>query len=472
MGIGQELRDVLNEETVNRILQEALARGGDFADIFAEQRFRTLIVLDDGKLDSITYGYPRGAGVRIYYRNQTGYAFSDSVDYNALLDSARVASRIVQNQSRSTPLDVASKIIRPPFTIANPASMMPESAKFEIVQRMDAAARATDPRIGSVRVEYMDEVRDILVGTSDGGYAMDRQYLVSVLCAPAARSGGNRAFGLEGLGGRVDASYFARVSPEGAAAKAAEQAARLLDAGPPPFGAMPVVIGPGSTGMLIHESLGHALEGDGIFRGTSIVAGLAGTRIASPLLRVVDDGTWANGRGSYAIDDEGILGQRTVLVDAGILRSYALDRQSASVLGLQSTGNGRRMSYRSQPLPRLTNTYVDRGASDPASLLGGIAKGLFVAQLGNGSVNPISGNFNFTVREGYLIENGAITRPVRGAAIVGNALETLKRIEGVGNDLVVDSTRATCTKDGQTIPVGVGQPTIRFSSMTVGGSST
>jgi TldD protein len=469
LGIGQELRDVLNEETVNRILQEALARGGDAADLFAEQRFRASIVLDAGKIDSVTYGYPRGAGVRVVLRNQTGFAFSDEVSYSSLLDAARVASGIVETQGHTKPIDVTNRTIPPPFTLNNPQTLMIEASKLDILQRMDAAARAADPRIASVRIEYLDETRDILIGTSEGIYVLDRQYLTSIVCVPTAQAGGKRGSGLATLGGRVNADYFTKVSPEDAARTAALQAVRLLDAGQAPAGAMPVVIAPGWGGVLIHESLGHALEADGIRRGTSILSGLAGTRIASPLVRVVDDARWPNGRGSYAVDDEGTPGQRTVAIEGGVLQSYLIDKQNGWLLTQPSTGNGRRMSYRTWPLPRMSNTYIDAGTSDPASLLSGITKGFYAAELGGGSVETTSGNFNFSVREGYWIEGGKLTRPVRGAVLVGNSLETMQRIEGIGNDLKVEQTRGTCGKDGQLIPVGVGQPTVRFSSITVGG---
>jgi len=471
MGIGQELRDVLNEETVNRILQEALARGGDAADLFAEQRFRTSIVLDSGKIDSVTYGYPRGAGVRVVRRNQTGYAFSDEVSYASLLDTARVASGVVETQSRTNPIDVTRRNIAQPFTLLNPEPLLVEASKLDLLMRMDAAARAADSRIVSVRIEYLDEARDILIGTSEGIYVIDRQYFTSVSCFPAAQAGGKRASGLGTLGGRVDAEYFTRVSPEGAAKAASLQAVRLLDAGPAPAGPMPVVIAPGWGGVLIHESLGHALEGDGIRRGTSILSGMQGMRVASPLVRVVDDARWPNGRGSYGVDDEGTPGQRTVAVEGGVLQSYLLDKQNGWLLTQRSTGNGRRMSYRNWPIPRMTNTYIDTGTSDPQSLLSGITKGFYAAELGGGSVETTSGNFNFAVREGYAIENGKVTRPVRGAVLVGNSLETMQRIEGIGTDLVVELTRGMCGKDGQLVPVGVGQPTVRFSSIVVGGSS-
>ncbi|HEY6573303.1 MAG TPA: TldD/PmbA family protein, partial [Candidatus Eisenbacteria bacterium] len=302
-------------------------------------------------------------------------------------------------------------------------------------------------------------------------YFIDRQFLVSITCAPIALEGTERRSGFAALGGRVDEQYFTRRSPEDVAREAAEQALVLLQAGPAPAGSMPVVIGPGWGGVLIHEALGHALEGDGIRRGTSILAGKIGAQIGSPLLRVVDDARVPFGRGSYSIDDEGTIGQRTVLVDRGILQSYLLDRQSASILGLKSTGNGRRMSYRNRPLPRMSNTFIDRGASDPMALLSGIKKGFYAAMLGGGTVETTSGNFNFAVREGYWIEEGKITRPARGAVLVGNSLETLRRLEGVGNDLYIEPARGMCGKDGQMIPVGVGQPTVRFSTVTVGGTA-
>jgi TldD protein len=471
MGIGQELREILNGETVNRILIEALLRGGDYADVFAEQRFRTNIVLDDGKVDSVTYGYPRGAGVRVYYRRQTGYAFSDEIQYEGLLDAARVASSVVVNQGTARPIDVTPRTMPPPFTVSAPVALMPEPTKFEMVRRMDAAARAVDKRIVSVRIEYVDDVRDVLVGTSDGVYAMDRQYLLGISCVATAVDGTNRRTGLSSLGGRVGTDYFQRRDPETVAREAARQAVTLLTAVPAPAGPMPVVIAPGWGGVLIHESFGHALEGDGIRRGTSLLTGKLGQRIGAPALRVVDDARWQYGRGSYAVDDEGVAGQRTVLVDGGILQSYVLDRQSAAYLNLKPTGNGRRQTYRNWPLPRMSNTYIDRGTDDPAALLTGITKGFYAADLGGGSVDTTSGNFNFAVRMGYLIENGKLTSPVRGAVLIGNSLQTMERIEGVGSDLAVEQSRGTCGKDGQMVPVGVGQPTVRFSSITVGGTA-
>jgi TldD protein len=471
MGIGQELRDVLNLETVNRILIEALTRGGDFADLFAEQRFRTSIVLDGGKIDSVTYGYPRGAGVRVFYRRQTGYAFSDEIVYSSLLDAARVASTVVQNQSPVRPIDVTVRRIPPSFAIVDPAPLMPEQPKFDLLRRMDAAARTADPKIVSVRIEYLDEVQDVLIGTSDGGYILDRRFLVSIICTPTAAQGGERRTGFASLGGRVGEDYFAKHNPETVASDAAKQAVLLLSATPVPAGPMPVVINAGWGGVLVHESLGHADEGDGIRRGTSLLSGLIGTKVGSPILRVVDDARWPNGRGSYTVDDEGTPAQATVLVDGGVLQSYILDRQNALLLGMRSTGNGRRQTYRQWPIPRMSNTYIDRGTDDPRALLGGITKGIFAADLGGGSVDTTSGNFNFAVRMGYLIENGKITKPVRGAVLIGNSLETMKRIEGIGNDLAVDTTRGTCGKDGQMVPVGVGQPTVRFSSITVGGTA-
>ena len=245
MGIGQELLDILNPETCNRILTEALARGGTFADLFAEQRFTTRIVLDDGKLESVTYGYPRGAGVRVLRRHQTGYAFSDEIAFAALLDAARVASTVVENQSPVTPIDVTNRAHAAPFTLASPAPLMAEQGKFAVVRSMDAAARAVDPRIAAVRVEYMDEVRDILVATSEGTLHLDRQFLLSITCVPTAVDGTNRQSGYGAVGGRVDETYLRQRPPAAVAREAAEQALILLQAGAAPAGSMPVVIGPG-----------------------------------------------------------------------------------------------------------------------------------------------------------------------------------------------------------------------------------
>jgi len=471
MGMGQELSDTLNIETCNQIMIESLKRGATFADLFAEQRYMTSIVLDGGKLESVTYGYPRGAGVQVMFRQQAGYAFSDVVEFNSLLDAAHLASSVVENRGPVSPVDLAVKPIMPVVSLSAPVPLMNEDLKFGFVRRFDEAARAVDPRIASVRVEYNDEVRDILVATSEGVYVTDRQYLVSITCTVTAVEGPQRRTGFSAIGGRVDESYFTRRTPEAAGREAAEQALVLLQAGPAPAGSMPVVTGPGWGGVLMHEALGHALEGEEISRGTSIITGKLGTQIASPALRVIDDARIPFGRGSYPVDDEGAIGQRTVLVDRGVLVSYVLDRQNAAILGLKSTGNGRRMNYRYRALPRMSNTFIDRGSSTPDSLLSGIKKGLYAAMLGVGGVDTTSGNFNFAVREGYLIENGQITRPVQGAVLVGNALDALQKVEGIGNDIYIETAIGTCTKDGQRVPVGVGQPTVRFSSLTVGGTT-
>jgi TldD protein len=471
MGVGQELRETLNLETVNRILIMALRRGGDYADLFAEQRFRTNIILDGGKVDSATFGYPRGGGVRVVYRAQTGYSFVDNIGYNDLLGAAQIASTIVINQSPVMPPDVVPRHPAPPFVLAQPAPLMPDGSKFDLVRRMDAAARGYDPRIVSVRVEYTDEIREILIGATDGTYFTERQYVTSVSCVSTAVEGSRRSTGVGTMGGRVNADYFTLNDPDAVARNASRQAITLLHAGSAPAGPMPVVIASGWGGVLIHEALGHGLEGEGIRRRTSIYTGMIGKPVGSPLLRVVDDARWPSGRGSYTMDDEGVPGQRTVLVDGGILRSYILDRTSARLLDLTPTGNGRRMSYRHPPLARMSNIYIDQGTSAPTSLLDGISKGFYAAELGGGSVDSTSGNFNFQVREGYLIEGGRLTQPVRGAVLIGNSLETLGRLEGVGSDLVVETSRGTCGKDGQWVPAGIGQPTVRFSSIVVGGTS-
>ena len=470
MGIGQELRDVLNEETVNRILVEALIRGGDFADLFAEQRFRTNIVLAEGRIESVTYGYPRGAGVRVSRRSQTGYAFSDEIAYNTLLDAARVASAVVENQSPVTPIDVTRRNLPAPFSLNLPVPLMDESRKFEILRRMDAAARAYDPRIVSVRLQYVDEVRDVLIGTSDGGYLVDRQFLVSIFCAPTAVSGGERRSRLATLGGRVDEGYLAAADPERVARDAAKQAITLLDAGPAPAGPMPVVIGPGWGGVLIHECFGHSLEGDGIRKKTSIREHQFGQKVCSDIVDIYDDSTVPNSRGSFKVDDEGTPSQKSHVVEKGVLKGYLWDRLNAKLTKNTSSANGRRTSYREFPIPRMTNTYIAGGTSKAEDLIGSVKNGLYAKAMGGGSVNPADGQFSFVVSEAYMIENGKLTSAVKGATLTGDAADAMLRVEGLGDDLLIDVKTGTCGKDGQFKPVGVGQPTVLFSEMTVGGT--
>ena len=319
--------------------------------------------------------------------------------------------------------------------------MMAEQTKFDLLRRMDAAARASIRGSSPSGSSTWTRRATSCAAPRTGTYMLDRQYLVSIVCTPTGRQGSERRSAFASLGGRVDEGYFQKRDPRRRwRAMPPSRRSRLLGAGPAPAGSMPVVIGPGWGGVLIHESFGHASEGDGISRNTSFLSGKLGTKVGSPLLRVVDDARWPNGRGSFAVDDEATQGQKTVLIDGGVLQSYLLDRQSGALLSMRSTGNGRRMSYRNRPIPRMTNTYIDAGTSDPASLLSGITKGFYAAEMGGGSVDTTSGNFNFAVRLGYLIENGKLTQPVRGAVLIGNSLQTMTRIEGIGRDLAVEQT--------------------------------
>jgi TldD protein len=471
MGIGQELREILNGETVNRILIEALIRGGDYADIFAEQRFRTNIVLDDGKIDSVTYGYPRGAGVRVYYRRQTGYAFSDEIQYEGLLDAARVASNVVQNQGSVRPIDVSPRNMQPPFTLTNPIPLMAEPNKFELVRRMDTAARAVDKRIVSVRIEYLDDVRDVLVGTSDGVYAMDRQYMLGVSCVATAVDGTTRRTGLSTLGGRVGTDYFSRRDPETVAREAAQQAITLLTAVPAPAGAMPVVIAPGWGGVPDPRVL-RACTRRGRDRAGHVApdgedrAAHRRSRAPRRRRRALAVRPWllhGGRRGRRGTADRARRrGHSPVLhprsPERGLSQSPAdRERTPADLPQLAAPAHDEHVHRSGEGRPRVAPLR------DHQRLLRGGAG----RRIGRHDERELQ----LRGPHGYLIENGKLTSPVRGAVLIGNSLQTMERIEGIGNDLAVEQTRGTCGKDSQMVPVGVGQPTVRFSSITVGGTA-
>ena len=354
----------------------------------------------------------------------------------------------------------------------NPAPLhSSEVAKIEFCQRADEAARSRDPRIQQCQVILADMAKAILVANSEGLWVEDRQFVSRLAVNPTAIDGTNRQSAFATGGGSIEADYFERVrTPEQVAIDAADSAIALLSAVDPKAGSYPVVIDKGWGGVLVHECFGHSLEGDGIRKKTSIRERQLGQKVCSDLVDIYDDGTVPNSRGSFKVDDEGTPSRKNHVVEKGILKGYLWDLLNARLTGHASTGNGRRNSYRDYPIPRMTNTYIGSGTSDPKSLLQGIDYGLYCKVMGGGSVNPADGNFSFVVSVGYLIEHGKLTRPVKGATLTGNAADAMLRIDGLGNDLEIDVKTGSCGKDGQWKPVGVGQPTVRFSELTVGGT--
>jgi TldD protein len=460
---------------VERCLSAALSAGGDFAELYFEAVTSSSIGIDEGIVKSASQGHSVGCGVRVLSGERTGYSYTDTLDADHLLRAAKTAALIADSPSSVRIHPFVETTVHDLYPITGLDT--PIAAKLALVQRADAAARAYDARITQVRAGFNDEVRHIFIAASDGTWATDIQPLsrlsVSVIAKdPVAEGGkGATARGSGGGGGRVSLDYYTtQRTPEFFAEEAARQAILQLTATDAPAGEMAVVLGPGWPGVLIHEAVGHGLEADFNRKKQSAFAGLMGQRVATDKVTVVDNGTIANRRGSLNVDDEGVPTQNTVLIEKGILRSYMSDKLSAKVMGLPSTGSGRRESYASVPMPRMTNTYMLAGEDEPADILRSVKNGLYAVNFSGGSVDITNGKFVFAASEAYLIEDGKITAPVKGAMLIGNGPEALQYVSMVGHDLALDEGIGTCGKRGQGVPVGVGMPTVKLDKMTVGGT--
>ncbi|NOT35129.1 MAG: metalloprotease TldD, partial [Candidatus Eisenbacteria bacterium] len=421
------------------------------------------------------YSVTEGLGVRAVVGEQTGYAYADGFAPDDLREAARVAARIARD-GRAAAAPQAFRVVeaRAPFTLASPAPVaLDEAAKIGMCRRANDAARTHDARIHEVSIGFADSSRSFVVANSDGVWAEDTQFLSRLSVVTLALAGDQRQQGFAAAGGAVEATYYSNDrTPESVGTESARIAVTLLGAHEPEAGTYPVIVGPGWGGVLVHECFGHSMEGDTIRKRTSIRATQLGEAVASRGVTIVDSGEVPYSRGSFRVDDEGTPAQRTVLVEDGKLVGYLWDWLNGRLTGNRSTGNGRRSSYRNVPLCRMTNTYIEAGPHEPADLIASVSRGLYCKSLGGGSVNPADGNFSFTVTEAYQIENGALTHPVRNATLTGNGNDAMLKIDGVGNDLAIDGTTGSCGKDGQWKPVGVGQPTVRFTEITVGGTAT
>ncbi|MFB3826409.1 MAG: metalloprotease TldD [Bryobacteraceae bacterium] len=453
-------------------LSEALSAGGDYSDLYFEYIATSSLGMDEGIVKSATQGVSMGAGVRVLAGERTGYAYTDDLDPEKIRKAARVAAHIAAGPAAVESAGLCEIPGRDLYPVVTAPTDTPFSERLALVRRTDAAARAFDSRVFQVQVSYADSLREILVATSAGVLAADRQPLARLTVAVLARqNGGPPQRGFSGGGGRVELDYFQQEhTPEHFAEEAARQAAVMLDAVDAPAGEMTVVLGPGWPGILLHEAVGHGLEADFNRKGVSAFSGRVGQQVASPLCTVVDDGAIARRRGSVNIDDEGHPSGRNVLIENGVLRGYLHDALSSRIMGAARTGSGRRQSYAHIPLPRMTNTFLLAGESAPEEIVRSVARGLYCVNFGGGQVDITSGKFVFSASESYLIENGRITRPVRNATLIGNGPEALKYVSMVGNDLKLDQGIGMCGKDGQSVPVGVGIPTIRIDRMTVGGT--
>lgn len=453
-------------------LAEALSAGGDYADLYFEYLTSTSIVVDESIVKSASQGISAGCGVRVLAGERTGYAYTDDLAPEKILRAARTAALIARGPAQDPVQGFKESRAHQLYQVSSPSVDADVMAKLELVMRGDKAARAYDPRIIQVRGSYTDEMRQILIVGSDGTYATDMQPLArfSLLCI--AKSGENSSRGTSGGGGRVGIEYFlTEKTPESFAHEAARQAIIQLDAREAPAGEMEVVLGPGWPGILLHEAIGHGLEADFNRKGTSAFAGLIGKRVASDKCTVVDNGTLPSRRGSINVDDEGSPTQETVLIEKGILKGYLSDKLSSKLMGMPDTGNGRRESYEHIPMPRMTNTYMLSGQDSPEDILRSVKRGVYAVNFGGGQVDITNGKFVFSASEAYLIENGQVTAPLKNCTLIGNGPDALTKVSMVGNDLQLDEGVGTCGKDGQSVPVGVGIPTLKLDTMTVGGTA-
>ena len=463
----------ITRQDLEGYLGEALSQGGDYADLYFEYLLTSSISIDESMVKSAAQGVSMGVGVRVIAGERTGYAYSDDLSPEKIRKAARVAAHIAAGPSKVDKFDLNEGQRHNLYPILTAPTETAFSERVELVKRADRAARAYDSRIFQVQAMYADNLRQVMVATSDGSLTFDRQPLARMSVAALARQdGGPPQRGHAGGGGRVDLDFFLKErTPEHFAKEAAREAIAMLDAVEAPAGEMTVVLGPGWPGILLHEAVGHGLEADFNRKGVSAFSGRIGQKVASELCTVIDDGTIGNRRGSLNVDDEGNPTRRNVLIENGVLRGYLQDKLSSTLLKSESTGSGRRESYAHIPMPRMTNTFMLAGESEPEDIIRSVPKGLYCANFGGGQVDITSGNFVFSASESYLIEDGKLTRPVRNATLIGNGPEALKYVSMVGNDLQLDEGIGTCGKEGQSVPVGVGIPTIKIDRMTVGGTA-
>jgi TldD protein len=461
---------VIDEPVLQRVLGAALRTGGDFAEVFAEDRRGTAAQLDDGRVEEVASGRDRGAGIRVVSGESTGFAYTADLSEDGLRAAAEAAAATARSAREGTHVvGLGASGPEPPRVDVLPESVA-KATKVELLRRADEAARSAGSSIRQVSAVYADSRRRILVANSDGVLASDDQVKTRFAVSCVAVGDTGMQTGRESIGATIGFELFDRYDVQALARLAAERALRKLAARPAPTGAVPVVIKAGSGGVLFHEACGHGLEADLVGRDASVFRGRRGELVASPLVTLVDDGTMGPEWGRITIDDEGVPAGFNVLIEDGVLTDYMWDWKRARKEGRRSSGNGRRQSYQHLPMVRMTNTYVRNGSEDPEEIIRQTPSGVYVAQLGGGQVNTATGDFVFGMTESYLIEDGRITDPLRDANLIGNGPEVLRNIDVVANDFAMGSP-GTCGKEGQGVPVGDGQPTLRVASLTVGGTA-
>lgn len=459
----------IDARLAGRLLEVALSKGGDYADLFYEYHVTGSYSYDDGILKAAGRAVAMGLGVRVMKGDATGYAYVEDLSMDAMERAARTAAQIAAGGG-APPVALSPRDLPQRYPVTTLSLDIPGEAKRELLERADRAARAEDPRIVRVDASLNEEIREILIATSDGKMVHDRQPLIRFGVRAIAEHDGKRQSGSSGGGGRYGLEYFDRKSPEHHAKEAVRQAIAMLDAREAPAGEMPVVLAPGDSGILLHEAVGHGLEADFNRKRTSNYSDRVGERVASELCTVVDDATLTGSRGSINVDDEGNEPRSATLIENGILRGYMQDRHSAGYFGTQPTGNGRRESFKCHPMPRMTNTMLLAGEDDPEDIIKSVDRGVYAKKFGGGQVDISNGDFVFSLTEGYLIENGKLTAPLKGVNLIGNGPDVMRKVVMLGHDLETSDGIWTCGKDGQSVPVGVGCPTVKISAVTVGGT--
>jgi TldD protein len=457
---------------LTRVFGQILSHQVDYADLYFQYSRGESWSLEEGIVKSGSFHIEQGVGVRAVSGEKTAFAYSDDISLPALEAAAQATRAIARQGAEGSTAVTRRNEGRALYLPHDPIGSLKDADKVALLERLERMARARDPRVQQVIASLAAEYEVVLVARSDGVLGADVRPLVRMSLQVIAEENGRREQGSAGGGGRFDYAYFSDEMLHGYADKAVDQALVNLQARAAPAGKMTVVLGPGWPGVLLHEAVGHGLEGDFNRKGSSAFSGRIGERVASPGVTVVDDGTIARRRGSLNIDDEGNPTQRTVLIEDGVLRGYLQDSLNARLMGVPVTGNGRRESFAHAPMPRMTNTYMLAGDKDPQEIIASVKRGLYAVNFGGGQVDIVSGKFVFSASEAYMIEDGKVTYPVKGATLIGNGPDALTRVSMIGNDLELDTGVGTCGKEGQSVPVGVGQPTLRIDGLTVGGTAS
>ncbi|MBN1285760.1 MAG: TldD/PmbA family protein [Anaerolineae bacterium] len=460
---------MISSETARKVLDEALRGGGDLAEIYVEDRVNLSFGLEEQRVEDATLGGDRGAGIRVFYGEMAAYAYTDDLSEESLVEAAKAVSAAGKSTNKATVQNLTRREHPIEHSFERPYDDMSEAEKAAMLRQVDGIARGCSPHVSQVITGFGHLRRRVWIFNSDGVWAEDDRNIIEFRVMVIAQKNGVIQRAYEAFGGQTGLELITQNSPEAAARKAAETAVKMLDAKDAPAGEMPVVIGNGWGGVLFHEACGHPLEADFITKGASAYTGMQGQRVGAEFLNAIDDGSLPGRRGTMRFDDEGTPTQRTVLIENGILKEFMWDLTEARRAGRQSTGNGRRQSFRHMPMPRMTNTFIDAGPHDPEEIVASVDKGIYVASMGGGQVEIARGDFVFNVTEGYMIEKGQITYPVKGATLIGNGPKVLSEIDMIGGDLALDPGFGMCGK-GQSARVSVGQPTIRIPRMTVGGT--